>query len=282
MTETGTARRHAGRFSRVGFRQPDRRKQDQELHGVLWFRFHLVAQLINQFKAGFLYNATILRLQRGSALHEATYSGVELSRRQRPDVGSAIQPAGQHLLSHLQFLRFDDLAKGQPHIPVWRVVVPRAGSLLESRLPDSNNYQPGLGSGRSRHSMRSPTPAPIPRCLMPAAPTSLKLSNSMPCSQEESLCHRRIDLTTSRQTPTTRPDRPASTHSTKLSTAVGMFAEDSWKVTQTLTLNFGLRWDLTGAQHDLTGAYHSASTAQHLRTVGGRQPLPSRVHSRAT
>jgi hypothetical protein len=47
----------------------------------------------------------------------------------------------------------------------------------------------------------------------------------------------------------------------ELSSAVGLFAEDSWKVLPTLTLNYGLRWDFTGAQHDLTGFYHSASTA---------------------
>jgi hypothetical protein len=45
----------------------------------------------------------------------------------------------------------------------------------------------------------------------------------------------------------------------EVSTAVGFFAEDSWKIRPSFTINYGLRWDLTGAQHDLTGAYHSAS-----------------------
>ncbi|HEY5215142.1 MAG TPA: TonB-dependent receptor [Acidobacteriaceae bacterium] len=39
----------------------------------------------------------------------------------------------------------------------------------------------------------------------------------------------------------------------------GLFAEDSWRVTPSLTLNYGLRWDFVVPQHDLTGAYHSAS-----------------------
>ncbi len=47
----------------------------------------------------------------------------------------------------------------------------------------------------------------------------------------------------------------------EVSTALGVFAEDSWKISPDLTLNFGLRWDFTGAQHDLTGAYHSSSPA---------------------
>ena len=45
----------------------------------------------------------------------------------------------------------------------------------------------------------------------------------------------------------------------EVSSAAGLFAEDSWKVRRDLTLNYGLRWDFVGDQHDLTGAYHSAS-----------------------
>lgn len=45
----------------------------------------------------------------------------------------------------------------------------------------------------------------------------------------------------------------------ELSKAWGLFFEDSWRVTPTFTLNYGLRWDFTGDNHDLTGAYHSVS-----------------------
>lgn len=41
----------------------------------------------------------------------------------------------------------------------------------------------------------------------------------------------------------------------------GWFAEDSWKVKPNLTLNYGLRWDFVGSSQDLTGFYHSASVA---------------------
>jgi hypothetical protein len=40
-----------------------------------------------------------------------------------------------------------------------------------------------------------------------------------------------------------------------------LFAEDSWKIKPSLTLNLGLRWDLTGASKDETGFYTHPSIA---------------------
>jgi hypothetical protein len=45
----------------------------------------------------------------------------------------------------------------------------------------------------------------------------------------------------------------------EVSSATGIFVEDSWKVMPTLTLNYGLRWDFYSAEKDITGLYHSAS-----------------------
>jgi hypothetical protein len=47
----------------------------------------------------------------------------------------------------------------------------------------------------------------------------------------------------------------------ELSKAWGLFFEDSWRATPSLTLNYGLRWDFTGDNHDLTGAYHNVDPA---------------------
>ncbi len=45
----------------------------------------------------------------------------------------------------------------------------------------------------------------------------------------------------------------------EVSLAWGLFAQDSWRVTPHLTINYGLRWDFTGDNHDLTGAYHNVA-----------------------
>lgn len=41
----------------------------------------------------------------------------------------------------------------------------------------------------------------------------------------------------------------------------GVYFQDSWRVTPTFTLNYGLRWDFTGDNHDLTNGYHNSSLA---------------------
>lgn len=44
----------------------------------------------------------------------------------------------------------------------------------------------------------------------------------------------------------------------ELSKASGVFAQDSWHLRPTFTLNYGLRWDFTGDNHDLGLAYHNS------------------------
>jgi hypothetical protein len=43
--------------------------------------------------------------------------------------------------------------------------------------------------------------------------------------------------------------------------AWGLFAQDSWRFSPTLTFNYGLRWDFTGESKDKTGLYHSSDTS---------------------
>jgi hypothetical protein len=42
----------------------------------------------------------------------------------------------------------------------------------------------------------------------------------------------------------------------------GIYAQDAFRLTPRLTVNFGLRWDFMGDDHDLTDAYHGADATQ--------------------
>ena len=54
------------------------------------------------------------------------------------------------------------------------------------------------------------------------------------------------------------------------SSAWSLFGEDSFRLTSTLTLNYGLRWDIYSPETDLTGQYHSADeTALYGPTAVG-------------
>ena len=47
----------------------------------------------------------------------------------------------------------------------------------------------------------------------------------------------------------------------ELALATGIWFQDSWKATPTLTLNYGMRWDFTTATHDVSSVYHNADQA---------------------
>ncbi|HTV16666.1 MAG TPA: carboxypeptidase-like regulatory domain-containing protein [Acidobacteriaceae bacterium] len=47
----------------------------------------------------------------------------------------------------------------------------------------------------------------------------------------------------------------------EVSSAWSFFGEDSWRITPSLTINYGMRWDIFGPEKDLTGFYHSADQA---------------------
>jgi Carboxypeptidase regulatory-like domain len=47
----------------------------------------------------------------------------------------------------------------------------------------------------------------------------------------------------------------------ELALATGIWFQDAWKATPTLTLNYGMRWDFTTATHDVSSVYHSSDQA---------------------
>jgi hypothetical protein len=47
----------------------------------------------------------------------------------------------------------------------------------------------------------------------------------------------------------------------ELAQATGIWFQDSWKATPSLTVNYGMRWDFTTATHDVSSVYHNSDQA---------------------
>lgn len=60
----------------------------------------------------------------------------------------------------------------------------------------------------------------------------------------------------------------------ELSEAWGLYGQDSWRITPTLTINYGLRWDFTGEDHDLNKVYHNVEPA----SIYGPTPVGDLFH----
>ena len=227
--------------------------------GSFGFDFTVTPRLINQFKAGFLYNATIY-----------AYNAAPLYVSQ-PSVawnypGASGLMSGQQynlpITTYYPIFNFSDSMSWQrgSHNIQYGVSWYREQDHYWNAPAGFNNYSLGLAAGDPALSAftntgSNPTlPQASSANLAEAQQLYAVLTGRLSTVTGESP----YDLKTGTyNTPGQTGEYPLN----ELSMAVGLFVEDSWKVKQSLTLNFGLRWDLTGAQHDLTGAYHSAPTA---------------------
>lgn len=54
----------------------------------------------------------------------------------------------------------------------------------------------------------------------------------------------------------------------EVQSAWGLFMQDSWRLRPNLTINYGLRWDFTGDDHDKTTAYHNSDVSSLYGSSG--------------
>jgi hypothetical protein len=225
--------------------------------GSYGFDFTFSPSLINQFKAGFLYDATFY-----------AYNAAPLYL-DHPSVawnypGASGLMSGQQynlpISTYYPIFNFSDSMTWQKgsHTLQYGVSWYREQDHYWNAPAGFNNYSLGLAAGDPAlnaftNSGSNPTlPNASSANLAEAQQLYAVLTGRLASVTGESPYSLK---THTYNTPGQTGEYPLD----EVSSAVGFFAEDSWKVTPTFTFNYGLRWDLTGAQHDLTGAYHSAS-----------------------
>ena len=226
------------------------------------FDYIFTPQLMNQFKAGFLYNATFY-----------AYNAAPLYEKQ-PSVAWNY-PGANGLMSGQQFnlpvstyypiFNLSDSMTWQKsrHTIQYGVSWYREQDHYWNPPAGFSNYSLGLATGDPALNAFTSDPNNLKAGTLPAASNA----NLTEARQLYAILTGRISGVTG-ESPynikTKQYNTPGQTGEyplDELSSAFGFFIEDSWKATPALTLNYGLRWDFTGAQHDLTGLYHSASPA---------------------
>ncbi len=228
------------------------------------FDFTFSPQLINQFKAGFLYNATLYAYNAAPLYAQQPTVAWNYPGATNPSTGAPNPMSGQQynlpITTYYPIFNFSDSMTWQKgsHTFQYGVSWYREQDHYWNAPAGFNNYSLGLAAG---------DPALNAFTNGGSNPTlpNASSANLTEAQQLYAVLTGRISAVTGESpyniksgtynTPGQIGEYPLD----EVSTAVGFFVEDSWKATQSLTLNYGLRWDLTGAQHDLTGAYHSAS-----------------------
>jgi hypothetical protein len=232
--------------------------------GSYGFDFIFSPQFINQFKAGFLYDATLYAYNAAPLYTKQPTVAWNYPGANNPATGGGNPMSGQAynlpITTYYPIFNFSDSMTWQKgsHTFQYGVSWYREQDHYWNAPAGFSNFNLGLAAGDPALNAFTNTGS------HPSLPNASS-ANLGEAQQLYAVLTGRIGSVTgespySIKTHTySTPGQIGEYPLDEVSTAVGFFAEDSWKATPSLTLNFGLRWDLTGAQHDLTGAYHSAS-----------------------
>jgi hypothetical protein len=220
-------------------------------YGVDWT---VSPQIINQFKMGFLYNATF-----------DNYNAAHLYESKQSvnwGIGNSGQTYLEPLTSYYPEFNLTDT-----------VTLQKRGHTLKAGFTgyrEQDHYW-NAPSGFPTYSLGLATGDPAINAFTGSSGATCASSGSLPCANGDSLG----EAGALYATLTGRLNgvggsygynnsfggyKPAiGTYAlNEVSLAWGLFAQDSWRIFPTLTLNYGLRWDFTGASTDKSGLYHSS------------------------
>lgn len=246
-------------FPGSGFANQEAGNQTKNFTGSYGFDYVFSPSLINQFKAGYLYDATLF-----------AYNAAPLYVNE-PSVnwnypGAAGNMSGQNyqapINTYYPILDFSDsmtLQRGK-HTFQYGVSWYKEQDHYWNAPGGFYIYNFGLASGDP--AINAFTNSGATPTLPGATNAELQQAQSLYSILTGRLSgvtgENSYNIKTKTYSPTgTMSEYPLD----EVSSAWSLFAEDSWRVTPTLTLNYGLRWDIFGAEKDLTGQYHSADQA---------------------
>ncbi|MFP5229200.1 MAG: carboxypeptidase regulatory-like domain-containing protein [Acidobacteriota bacterium] len=253
-------------FPGSGFANQEAGNETKNFTGTYGLDYIFSPQLINQFKAGYLYDATLYAYNAAPL-----YTTEPTVNWDYPGVNTAMSGQSYQLPINTYYPIYDfsdsmTLQHGK-HTFQYGVSWYKEQDHYWNAPGGFYNYYLGLATGDpainaftnsgANPTLPDATQAEINKADALYAILTGRIGNGGPggsgVNGENS-----YNIKTKTYAPTgTMSEYPLD----EVSSAWSLFAEDSWRVTPTLTLNYGLRWDIFGAEQDLTGFYHSADLA---------------------
>ncbi len=243
-------------FPGNGFSNQEAGNQTKNFTGSYGFDYIFSPQLINQFKAGYLYDVTLFAYNAAPL-----YTTEPTVNWNYPGVNTSMSGQSYQLPidTYYPIWDFSDsmtLQRGK-HAFQYGVSWYKEQDHYWNAPGGFYNYNLGLASGDP--AINAFTNSGSTPTLPDATNAELTKADSLYAILAGRLSgvtgENSYNIKTKQYAPTgTMSEYPLD----EVSSAWSFFAEDSWRITQTLTLNYGLRWDIFGAEKDLTGFYHSA------------------------
>lgn len=267
MTQTDQPGTTAPTLPGSGFADQTAGNQTKNFTTSYGFNYIFSPRLINQLKVGYLYDATLFAYN-AAPLYATqptvnwNYPGVPTN----PATGNAYTMSGQNyplpINTYYPIWDFSDsmtLQRGK-HTLDYGVSWYKEQDHYWNAPGGFYNYNFGLANGDPAINAFTDTGA---NATLPNA-TSAELAKA---DALYAILTGRLSSVTGENSYNIQSKQYAKTGTMseypldEVSSAWSFFAEDSWRMTPTLTLNYGLRWDLFGPEKDLTGFYHSADEA---------------------
>jgi hypothetical protein len=264
MTQMDQPGSTAPTFPGSAFANQEAGNQTRNFTGGYGFDYTFSPQLINQFKAGYLYDATAFAynaapLYVSQPTVDWNYPGITNPANNLPFPMSG-QEYQLPIDTYYPIWDFSDSMTWQrgKHTIQYGVSWYREQDHYWNAPGGFNNYQLANGNG-SGLANGDPAINAFTNAMPNATSTELAKAESLYAILTGRLSgvngENSYNIKKMAYAPTgTMSEYPLD----EVSSAWSLFTEDSWRVTSALTLNYGLRWDIFGPEKDLTGFYHSS------------------------